>query len=158
MKIKNKLLFGISMALLALFCYSMISQIRFLSRAEHGVGVVREVRAVNGRCGGKRKHSCTKFFATVEFQAAGSGASGELEAGDARGHDQPLSRASHQVGQSVPIVFDPNRPEEVHHDELWELWRFPLALLLFLVFTLVGSLTQETETDEPVTLKLGQGS
>lgn len=159
MKIKNKFLFVISMALLVAFCYFTISQLLFLSRAEHGVGVVRRVWAVNGRCGGKRKHDCTKFLATVEFQSDGSRISSDLRAGKTRGHDQPLSKAMHQVGDSVPIVFDPNRPEEISRDRFWDLWGASLLLLFFQAFTLLGSVVRDSEMDdEPVTLKWSKES
>jgi hypothetical protein len=160
MKIKNGFLFTISLVLFVAFCYSLISQILFLSRAERGIGVVRQVRAVDSWCRGKRRHDCTKFFATVEFEFAGSRTFSDLEAGGARGHNQPLSKALHQVGDSVPILFDPNRPEEVRHDKLWDIWGSPLILLFFQAFTLLGSLTRESDTgaDELVTLKLDKDS
>lgn len=159
MKIKNKVLFVISMALLVAFLYSVISQILFLSRAEHGIGVVRQVRALNGRCGGKRRHDCTRFFATVDFQSAGSRTSSDLEAGDVRGHNQPLSKALHQVGDSVPIVFDLDRPEEIYRDKLWDLWKSSLLLLFFQAFTLLGSIVRKhpDADDELVTLQLDKG-
>lgn len=42
-------------------------------------------------------------------------------------------------------LFDPSRPDEIYHDKLWDLWSAPLLLLLFLAFTLLGSLTWETD-------------
>jgi len=57
LRVKNQFLFVISMTLLFAFCWSVISQLLFLSRAERDVGVVREVRAHDDRCGGKRRHT-----------------------------------------------------------------------------------------------------
>lgn len=153
MKVKNQFLFAVSMVLLVAFCWSVVSQILFLARAERGVGVVREVQARNDRCGGKRRHDCTRFLATVEFQVAGGRQSSYLDAGDARGHDRPLTDARHKVGEAVPIVFDSSRPEEIFRDKLSDVWATPLGWLFFLVGALAASLRRE-EPDEPVTLDL----
>jgi hypothetical protein len=153
LRVKNQLLFVISMTLLLAFCWSVISQLLFLSRAERAVGVVREVRAQNGRCGGKRRHDCTRFHAMVEFQSAGSRQSSYLSAGDARGHGQPLSKARYRIGDPVPVVFDPSRPEEVYRDKFLDVWGSSLAWLALQIVSLVASLRGSKE-DEPVTLEL----
>jgi hypothetical protein len=153
LRVKNQFLFVISMTLLLAFCWSVISQLLFLSRAERDVGVVREVQAQNGRCGGKRRHDCTKFHATVEFQSAGSRQSSYLSAGEARGHGQPLSKARYRIGDPVPIVFDSNRPEEIYRDKFLDIWGSSLAWLFVQIFTLGASLRGSKE-DEPVTLEL----
>src|SRR5688572_22338739 len=103
MKVRRRILFTISMALLAVFCYSAISRLLFLARAERGVGVVRELRAENSVCGGtrRRRGTCTKFFAAVELRAAGGLQSIPFNAGYAMSYDQPLSRAVYHVGDRV---------------------------------------------------------
>lgn len=155
MKVRNQFLFVISIVLLGVFCWSVVSQLLFLKRAERGVGVVRELRARDGRCGTKRRRDCTKFLATVEFQSSGNRQSSYLNAGDARGHGQPLSKARHQVGDFVSIVFDPNRPEEIYRDRFWDLWGSSLTYLFLQVFTLAVSLRRR-EMDEPATLNLNE--
>lgn len=155
LRVKNQFLFAISMTLLLAFCWSVVSQLLFLSRAERDVGVVREVRAHDDRCGGKRRHDCTKFLATVEFQSAGGRQSSALRAGDARGHGQPLSKARYRTGDPVPIVFDPSRPEEIYRDRFWDVWSTPLALLCIQIVALGASLRGSKE-DEPVALELSQ--
>jgi hypothetical protein len=153
LRVKNQFLFAISMTLLLAFCWSVISQLLFLSRAERGVGVVREVQAQNSRCGGKRRHDCTKFHAMVEFQSAGSRQSSYLSAGDARGHGQPLSQARYRIGDPVPIAFDPSRPEEIYRDKFLDVWGSSLTWLFLQIFALGASL-RSSEEDEPVTLEL----
>jgi hypothetical protein len=154
LRVKNQFLFVISLALLAAFCWSVVRQLLFLSRAERDVAVVREVRAQDGRCGGKRRHDCTKFHATVEFQSAGRRQSGYLSAGEARGHGQPLSKARYQIGDPVSIVFDPSRPEEPYRDEFLDVWGSSLTLLALQIFSLGASLLRGSTEDEPVTLEL----
>jgi Protein of unknown function (DUF3592) len=156
LRVKNQFLFVISLVLLAAFCWSVISQLLFLSRAERDVGVVREVRAHDDRCGGKRRRDCTKFHATVEFQSAGSRQSSYLSAGEARGHGQPLSKARYRIGDPVPIVFDPSRPEQIYRDKFLDIWGSPLAWLFFQIFTLGASLLRGSKEDEPVTLELNR--
>jgi hypothetical protein len=156
MKVQNQFSFAVSLVLLIAFCWSVVGQILFLNRAEHGVGVVRELRAHNDRCGEKIRHDCTRFLATVELQVAGSTRSSYLDAGETGGHDQPLSKARHQVGDRVPFVFDPSRPEEIYRDEFWDVWGMSLGWLVFFVGALAASLRRE-ESDELATLDLNAG-
>ncbi len=152
LRVKNQFLFALSITLFLIFCGSVVSQVLFLSRAERDVAVVREVQARDDRCGTKRRHDCTRFLATVDFQSAGSRQSSSLRAGEARGHGQPLSKARHQVGDSVPIVFDPSRPEEIYRDKFLDVWGSSLAWLFFQILALGASLRGSKE-DELVTLQ-----
>jgi hypothetical protein len=153
MKVQNRFLLMLSMLLLAAVVYSAISQLRFLSHAERGTGVVRELRAVNTRCGKGMWSRCTKFFVTVDLQSSAGPQTLFLGAGRARGYDQPLSKARYQIGDPVPVVFTPNRDEETYRDEPSDIWAFPLSLLFLQIVTLIASLLKR-ESEEPVTLKL----
>jgi hypothetical protein len=64
-----------------------------------------------------------------------------------------LSKARYQIGDPVPIVFDPSRPEEPYRDKFLDVWGSSLTLLALQIFALVASLRGSTE-DEPVTLEL----
>ena len=157
MEVKNRTLFIISMTLLVAFCYLMISRLLFLAHAERDIGVVRELRAENGMCRrGKWGHiKCTKFFATVDFQSGASRQSFRLDAGYARTYNQPLAMALYRPGDRVPVVFNPNRPEEIFRDKFWDLWGLSLVSLIFQILTLTASF-RDPDLSEPVTLKLNR--
>lgn len=152
-KIHDGFLFTISMALLAFFCYSVTSRLLFLARAERDIAVVRALSAENGRCGGKRKYRCTKFFATVDVQSGGSRLSSRIKAGAIKKHDQPVSRAFYRPGDRVPVFFNPDRPEEIVRDKLWDLWGPSSFCLILLLFLLTLSF-RDPDLSEPATLKL----
>lgn len=157
MKVRNKLIFGLSVVFLVAAVCSAILQAMFLFRAEHGTGVVREMRAENVRCGRRNRSKCTEFKATVEVQSSAGQKLLVIDSGREKGHSLPLSKARDQVGDRVPVVFDPGRPAKAHRDEAWDIWRLPVGLLILQLGTLVVSLFKPSgrrEPDEPVTLNL----
>lgn len=158
MKVQNRLFFIISMLVLVAAVVSAIAQLVFLARAEHGTGVVRELRAENVRCGRRNRSKCTKFEATVEVQSSAGKKSLLIGSGRVKGHSQPLSEARDRVGDRVPVVFDPDRPEKAYRDEASDIWSFPLGLLILQIGTLVASFfkrgEREPEPDELVALNL----
>lgn len=156
MRVKHRILFIISIALFAAFCYSAISRLLFLARAERDVGVVCEVRSENSLCGRRGRYLCTKFYAVVELRADGCWSSPYFAAGSAKDYNQPLSRALYKVGDRVPVVFDPDHPEGALRDKLWDLWGISFVVLLLQIVTLVASF-RVPELNEIVTLKLNEG-
>ena len=158
MKVRDCFLFVTSMILLAVCFYFAISRFLFLARAQRAVGVVRELSAENGRCGGARnRYNCTKFYAAVELQSAGGRRSSRIDAGYTKHYGQPVSRALYQPGDRIPVFFDPNHPEEICRDKFWDLWGRSLSFFLFTVFIFWGSV-RNPEMSELVTLKLNEGN
>lgn len=155
MKIHDWFLFMVSIALLAVFCCLLASRLLFLSHAERCVGVVREVEARNGRCGRKGRTECTKFSGLVEFQTTSGRHYVRLDGGRVNGHNKHPSLGLYRIGEPVPIVFNPDHPQEFYRDKLWDLWGFPGFLLLCQIFTLLASL-RDPELNEPLALKLGR--
>lgn len=154
MKIHNRFLFKVSIALLAVFGYLVTSRLLFLNRAERCVGVVREVEARNDRCGYKRRRVCTRFSALVEFQSTSGRHYVSLNGGHVDGYDQHVSLALYKIGDPVPVVFNPGHPEEAYRNQLRDLWGVPILLLLCQIFTLLASF-RDPELNEPVRLNLG---
>lgn len=121
----------------------VIHKLLFLQTAERTNGVVENITSSNGRCGKKRRSSsynCTHFTAQVRFSTR----SGEVHqlsigAGSRRGHDQPMSNASYQVGKAVAVIYDPHHPETAYHDSFFALWGIPIFVLVFQVATLAAS-------------------
>lgn len=158
MKIREWFLFAMSMLLLAMCLYFGISRLLFLARTQRAVGVVRELSAENGRCGGTRnRYKCTKFFAAVELQSAGGRQSSRIDAGNAKDYGQPLSRALYLPGDRISVFFDPNRPEDICRDEFWDLWGRSFSFFVFAIFIFWGSV-RNPKVDELVTLKLNEGN
>lgn len=116
----------------------------FLMGAERTAGVVQQLHASNGTCGSKNsKYDCTKYSGDVRFTAK-SGGEGFLsvEAGQARGYNQPVSRASRQPGSQVPVVYSPKDLKNAFHDTFFNLWGAPLGTFMFSGFFLVGAVSR----------------
>ncbi|HEX6899700.1 MAG TPA: DUF3592 domain-containing protein [Thermoanaerobaculia bacterium] len=103
----------------------------FLARAERTAGVVVDVWGENSKCGRGGHKDCTRFYATVRFQAAGAERSLRVRAGRLNRHNQPVGYAESQVGDSVPVLFDPGNPDRAVRDAFWDRWDDTLALLAF---------------------------
>lgn len=142
--IKQPILAGISVLLLGGVAYFLVERNLFLRTAQKTQGTVREIRARDGRCGGKySRHACTRFSAHVQFVTAnGQSSSLNISAGSARGHGQPITRASYRPSQSVPVIYNPKRPAQAYHDSFFGVWGTPLFLAVFQFATFLGSLTE----------------
>lgn len=101
----------------------------FLARAERTAGVVVDVWGENTKCGRRGHKDCTRFYATVRFQAAGAEHSLRVKAGRLDRHNQPVEYAKSHVGDSVPVLFDPDNPERAVRDAFRDRWGDTLALL-----------------------------
>ena len=118
-----------SVIALAAFLYLAATRYAFLQTAEYTTGHVSSVSANNSRCSkkcGKRcrtHYDCTKFSAHVSFVST-KGESGSLSigAGTKRGHNQPTSMATYQVGRPVNVVYDPNDIDNCLQNSFMSLW------------------------------------
>jgi hypothetical protein len=146
MSIKKPFWFWSSVALAVVVVYFVLDRTVFLVRAERTTGVVTEVHGVNTRCGRKRKHNCTRFTARVRFTAQIQEYTFSVSAGSARGHRQPLSRADYDVGESVPVVYNPGRPEQAYRDAFWDVWGTPVLAFFFQIAALLGSFQEKKKS------------
>ncbi len=114
----------------------------FLMSAERANGQVESLTASNDRCGSKNsKHDCTKFSAKVNYSSA-AGARGVISvaAGDARGYNQPVTRAALQPGSSVPVIFSSSDVTYAFRDTFFDIWVIPLGSLFGSGIFFVGAL------------------
>jgi hypothetical protein len=153
MKLWHRGYLGISILLLVVAIYFAVSSYRYLARYERATGVVTALNAENDRC--YRGRQCTRFRADVDFTDGGAQKSTVLAVGNPHGHDQPASKADYQVGDSVPMVFDPDRPDEAEVYDFWSLWWIPLALLVPALATMYAAF-HHREEEEVVSMHLDQ--
>ena len=141
--IKQMWMFWISMAILAIGLLLALERAIFLARAIETTGAVTHIYSYNTRCGGKRKHNCTKFDATVQYTST-SGASHRIvvSAGSTRGHDQSIANASRRKGEKVGVVYSPSDPERAYENSLWGVWGAPLMAGFVQIATLFGSMSE----------------
>ena len=125
--IRQPILLIIAAGALLFAGYFVIDRLLFLTSAQRTMGTVVSLSARDSRCGGKRKYSCTRFYAQVEFQTArGERSQLEVSAGTARGSNQPLTRARYVQGANVELIYDPKNPREVLQNSFFEIWGLPL--------------------------------
>ncbi len=142
--IKQPFFLFIAVALLVVVAWFVMDRIIFLRTAEKTVGKVTHISFVDNRCGGrKRRHRCTRFTAHVQYvPLAGRLYNMNVSAGDVRGHGQPISRASLQVGSRVVVVYDPKNPAKAYEDSLFGVWGAPLMAFFAQIASLITSLTE----------------
>jgi hypothetical protein len=132
MNSRNALFKLISMGALILGIYFVADRMIFLSHAKKTMGTVQNITTSNGRCGGKHKYNCTKFLATVNFDTEKSERIAfVVSAGSSRGYDRPIAEANLQVGTTVRVLYDPNRPDNAYRDDFFTLWGRALITGLF---------------------------
>lgn len=101
----------------------------FLSGAERTQAQVYGVMAVPGDCG-RGNHECTKFVIEVRWSSNGEDCEAGIEVGQARGVDAPMpADFDYAIGDTVPLLYDPDDPSEHYLADRNDLWRTPLILL-----------------------------
>jgi hypothetical protein len=144
--IKQPVFAGIAGVLFLIFAGYVINRLIFINNSERTTGIVENITGSNSRCrsGRKSRHNCTKFNATIRFNPLNESKEYRLElsAGSSRGHNQPISDASYQIGESVPVVYDPDAPDNVYLDSFYGLWATPIYLFVLQIISFVSSLME----------------
>lgn len=143
--IKQPIFFIISIGLLLVIGWFVVDRMVFLQNAKRITGKVVSVSSHNDRCGSRRsRYSCTRFDAKVQYTPPETGKSYTLSlgAGSSRGHNQPVSRASYQIGNSVQVAYDARKPETSYEDSFFGIWGTPLMVFFFQITTFFSSLTE----------------
>ena len=107
-------------------------RVSFLAHAERVEGKVVSVRAYDRPPSGRRTGEATRFEADVVFRAGGHTQTVSIPAGSSWLRHQPVTEADLQVGEAVPLVYDPAEPEQAERSSLWSLWQGPFWLLCIL--------------------------
>lgn len=108
-----------------------------LSRSQRFVGEVISLHAKDDRCSSDDRYDdCTKFAAGVRIVVDDEPARVVIDAGSAKGHGQPTSRAEYRLGDSVTVAFDPANPATAH--SIQGVWNEISLLALFLLFSLLA--------------------
>jgi hypothetical protein len=133
-------LLGWCVMLAAIVLLGLVAQrALFLMRAQHTTGTVAHLGSKNDLCGiGRTSHECTRFYAQLNFDDTLGIAPATVAAGDADGHDVPLSHAIYRVGEALPVLYNPNHPTQVHVDSFLDLWGSSVKTFLVLIFTLMA--------------------
>ena len=142
--IKQPLMLVISLVLLAGVGLYALERLYFLSQAERTIGEVVSISAKDGRCGGRRsKYNCTEYKADVRFFSNNSAHEFNIGAGNARGHGQSKSKASHKTGDEVKVVYDPENPKKAYEDSTMGVWGGPIMMLIAQIVTFFSSFTED---------------
>jgi Protein of unknown function (DUF3592) len=116
-----------------------------VTNGERATGTVVRLEESSSSEGG------TVYSPVIEFSANGQTYS--FESGNAS--DPPTNR----VGDQVPVLYDPEAPEQARIESFYELWLFPAILIpvmgiaivivniVFLVMAMRGQLTKDHEGD-----------
>lgn len=103
------------------------SERRYLSRAARATGVVESVTAEQGTRGG------TSYFPVISFTTA---------AGAPVRARSRSSNNRYRVGDSVPVLYDPNEPDDMQIDTLGSRWvMVGFATGLAALFVLIGAVS-----------------
>jgi Protein of unknown function (DUF3592) len=131
----------LSLLFLALTWMGTQDRITLLQHSERATGEVVRIYPKDGRCQRrKRSYDCTRFLAGVRVVTKSKDSLEVfVDAGSTRGHGQPTSSARYQLKEAVPVIFDPNHPEEAIRDSVYEVWALP-AVMAFLLCVCVYSL------------------
>jgi hypothetical protein len=142
--IKSPVMFWFSMLLALVVLGFVADRTLFLMRAVNTTGNVVNLSATNSSCscGRRCRYSCTKFQAQVSFQAAAAPAALWVSAGSAHGYDCPVSQARYDLGDSVPVIYNPRNPAEAYRNSFADVWGTPLTALFFQIVTLISSFTK----------------
>jgi len=135
----------ISLVLLLVVAWFVVDRIMFLQTAKKAAGSVVSLTSHNDRCGSKRsRHSCTRYHAIVGYAAEETGRrhSLKISAGTSRGHDQPLSNASMQMNDVVPVIYSSGNPDKVYEDTTYGVWGTPIIALVAQLCAFFTSLTE----------------
>jgi uncharacterized protein DUF3592 len=117
------LLLGVLALIWAVLAY--LVQQRFLNRAVRTTGVVESLEV-------QRTSKSTVYFPIIRFATA-AGASVT-----ARGN-RGSSGHPYQVGQTLPVLYDPDHPDKLEVDKFWTRWAMvALAVGIALVLFIVG--------------------
>jgi hypothetical protein len=144
--VRNLWLFVVSMVLVVVVLGYGLERLVFLAGAERTTGEVTQLSSVNGRCGGKRKRPCTKYYADVAYVVRETTYTVNVPAGNVRGHDRPLNHAQYEVGNPVAVVYSRRRPGRAYRDAFYDIWGGPLMFLFAQIGTLLGSFTERRRT------------
>lgn len=147
MKLRKPFYFWFAILLLLPLGYFLIDRIDFVWSSKTVMANVEDVRAHNDVCGGKRKYSCTKFDATLEYRVDGAAHRLEVKAGRKRGRDHPVSFADHQVGDSVQVAYDPRKPDRAYRNTWWDIWGMPFMVFLIQIGSFFGSLRERPQNE-----------
>ena len=149
--IKRKLWFVVSVMFASVWLYFAAQRVYFLSKSVRADGEVVAVTARNAKCnqGGSGSGStrCTMFTAKVSYPVGNGTRVFSVSSGSAGGHNQPRGRAKYRVGASVPVLYDPASPGDVHTARFTDIWEYPLLLMIPVVTTFVMSLRKRREDD-----------
>ena len=143
--IKQPVFAVVAFLLLLVLAWFVVDRLLFLETAKRTSGRVVNVSAQNSSCGGRRSHySCTQFNAIVEYTPEGQSRPYHLSlsAGSARGHNQPVSRASLAQGGSVRVAYNPRDPEESYEDSFSGIWGTPILVFVIQISSFFTSLTE----------------
>lgn len=127
-----------------------LERLYFLSRAEKTNGYVSNISSYEGRCGGGRRRAsypCTRYSADIKFYGRnGSENHFDVDAGSMRylkhsyGNLTSGATSKYTLGQSIPIIFNPNNPSRAYIDSTMDVWATPLGCLLGGVICMISSL------------------
>ena len=98
------------------------AQRRFLRRALQAIGVVQSLRA-------ERLQRTTIYFPVIQFTTA-SGVTVTTES--------KTSKSGLNVGQKIPVLYDPNDPKNLEIDSFWSRWVL-VWIAAFVAVLLLGS-------------------
>jgi hypothetical protein len=123
----------VTLAMLAIIAYRAWR----LAGADRADGHVVQVYAANETCGVRHRGPCTTFSADVFYVVRDRTYRLREPAGGSWGHDQPVSGASLQPGDTVPIAFDPADPAD-HYAAGWQVLPAVAPLVLVVGAVLIG--------------------
>ena len=140
--IKQRWLAGLSGILAIVLAGYILERLWFLQRAQRTTGWVIDVSSYDSTCGSRRhRYSCTKYTAKIQFNAGSLGLTVfSVSAGSTRGYGMPVTRASMQPRQTVPVVYDPKNPSKAYQNTFWGVWGGPVGVFFFQIMTFIGSL------------------
>jgi uncharacterized protein DUF3592 len=112
---------------------AFLVQRRFLKRAVRTTGVVEGLNV-------DRTSKGTTYTPVIRFETA-AGASVVATA------NRGSSRSSYQVGQTIPVLYDPANPQKLEVNKFWDRWTMvavALGTAVVLLFIGLSGLTSRT--------------
>ena len=115
----------------------LVHRALFLMHAEHTQGRVVAIMPANDRCKEEWNATppCGRLAAVVEIEiAAGKTSRFPVEAAQRRIDEPDRSLSRYQVGEIVPVVYDPSFPQRAYVADLRNFWKMPAVLLIGAMF------------------------